>query len=361
MRELAHSGDFDVTIASPDFIHGSLRTLDAEIEADPPYKHQTLPVFFSKKIHLMGYRKLSRLIKKDAFDLVHIWEEPYVFSGFQIAKACVQAGIPYFFRTAQSLNKKYFFPFSYFEHYTLKHAKAWNAGASLVFNNLISRGYDSNKGVVISLGTDRKRFYPDAQLSAQARQELNLPGFVIGFSGRLVEAKGLDLLMEALLLVEAVKPGSWSFLALGSGPYKQKILDWASTHHLQDRVNVILAKHDEMPYYMRAMDVLVAPSQTTPSWREQFGRMIAESFATKVPVIGSNSGEIPFVIDDAGLVADEKDPNQWQEALLKLMNDEGLRSRLIEAGYNRFIMHYEVQALAQKYTEFYSQLLDQRS
>ncbi len=61
------------------------------------------------------------------------------------------------------------------------------------------------------------------------------------------------------------------------------------------------------------MDLLVAPSQTMKNWREQFGRMIIEAFACGVPVIGSDSGEIPFVIGDAGRVVAEADVAAWAE------------------------------------------------
>ncbi|MCH8258470.1 MAG: glycosyltransferase, partial [Proteobacteria bacterium] len=127
---------------------------------------------------------------------------------------------------------------------------------------------------------------------------LNEP--MIGYIGRLVKAKGLDLLMHALLKVQ----GEWSLLVLGSGPYKDSIESWAARHGLQDRVRVLLVKHDDVPRYLGAMDMLVAPSQTTPSWKEQFGRMVIEAFACGVPVIGSDSGEIPRVIDDAGIVVE---------------------------------------------------------
>ena len=53
------------------------------------------------------------------------------------------------------------------------------------------------------------------------------------------------------------------------------------------------------------MDLLCAPSQTTPRWREQFGRMLIEAMACGVPVIASRSGEIPHVVGDAGLLVDE--------------------------------------------------------
>ena len=44
------------------------------------------------------------------------------------------------------------------------------------------------------------------------------------------------------------------------------------------------------------------PSLTRPNWKEQFGRVLVEAMACGVPVVGSDSGEIPRVIGEAGLV-----------------------------------------------------------
>ena len=68
------------------------------------------------------------------------------------------------------------------------------------------------------------------------------------------------------------------------------------------------------------MDILVAPSQTVSNWREQFGRMLIEAFACGVPVIGSDSGEIPYVIQDAGVVVGEKDELGWIAAIAELLS-----------------------------------------
>ena len=73
----------------------------------------------------------------------------------------------------------------------------------------------------------------------------------------------------------------------------------------------MLVKHSEVPRYLASMDMMVAPSQSMRNWREQFGRMIIEAFASGVPVIGSDSGEIPFVIADAGRVVAEADAAAW--------------------------------------------------
>ena len=52
--------------------------------------------------------------------------------------------------------------------------------------------------------------------------------------------------------------------------------------------------------------------------------MLIEAFACGVPVIGSNSGEIPYVIGDAGRVVGEKDVLGWAAAIVDLLNSPGL-------------------------------------
>ena len=68
-----------------------------------------------------------------------------------------------------------------------------------------------------------------------------------------------------------------------------------------------------------------------PNWSEQFGRMIIEGFATGLVVVGSDSGEIPHVIGDAGIVVGEKDVSAWVRTLDILLEDEPLRALLRDA------------------------------
>ena len=70
-----------------------------------------------------------------------------------------------------------------------------------------------------------------------------------------------------------------------------------------------------MPDYLNAMDMMCAPSETAPNWREVFGRMIVEAFACGVPIIASNSGEIPRVVADAGRIVSEHSPDELAEAI----------------------------------------------
>jgi glycosyltransferase involved in cell wall biosynthesis len=113
------------------------------------------------------------------------------------------------------------------------------------------------------------------------------------------------------------------------------------------------------------MDTLVLPSETTYKfktltaigWKEQFGHVLIEAMGCQVPVIGSDSGEIPHVISDTGLVFPEGNQQALQDALCQLMTQPELAQQLAEKGYQRAITHYTNQALAQELLDFYQQLL----
>ncbi|MDB5349708.1 MAG: hypothetical protein JWN86_955 [Planctomycetota bacterium] len=354
MARVARLPGIELTVVAPKFFYGDLRPLHLEDSPNEAYRLQGLNARLTKYIHCFYYERLRTIIAPGAFDLVHAWEEPYIVAGFQIARAARHAGIRYMFRTAQSLPKAYPPPFRQFEKFCLHEAAGWVAGGTIVQRSLQARGGYPPLSEVITLAVDEEDFYPDEAEGEALRRQLGLTGPVIGFVGRLTAAKGLDILMEALEKV----PPPWSLLALGSGPHGAKLQTWAAARGLSDRVKVLLVPHDEVPRYLRAMDLLVAPSQTTPNWKEQFGRMIIEAFATKIAVIGSDSGEIPFVIDDAGLVVPEADPSAWTTAIASLLESTEHRNRLAEAGLERCQSLYTSTRVANRYVDFYHRLMD---
>jgi glycosyltransferase involved in cell wall biosynthesis len=120
----------------------------------------------------------------------------------------------------------------------------------------------------------------------------------------------------------------------------------------------MLAKHAEVPRYLGVMDLLVAPSQTMKNWREQFGRMIIEAFGSGVPVIGSDSGEIPHVIGDAGKVVPEADAAGWGRAIQELLESAAAREDLRKRGLARS-MRFSVATSAQQYRDYYRWLAEQ--
>jgi len=360
VREVARHPDFEVTVAAPSFFHGDLRDLALEPEPEgSPLRLVSLDAHWSRWIHVFHYRarSLRQLLRQNEFDLVHAWEEPYIYAGYHIARSLARLPVPFSFYTCQNLEKQLPPPFRSFERATLARAQGWIAAGGLVYDAMRTRGYPAERGRVLALAVDTTVFEPlDESRRASVQGRLGLRPPVIGYTGRLTEDKGLRILMQAMEQIGGERP--WSLLLLGSGPMEGKILDWAKTRGWGDRVRIMLARHDEVPSYLGTMDMLVAPSQTTCHWKEQFGRMLIEAFACGVPVIGSDSGEIPYVIGDAGRVVGEKDVLGWAAAIVELLDRPDLRADLTRRGLSR-CRDYAVGTLAEKYRGYYRWLAQQ--
>jgi glycosyltransferase involved in cell wall biosynthesis len=102
---------------------------------------------------------------------------------------------------------------------------------------------------------------------------------------------------------------------------------------------------------------VVLPSCTTRVWKEQFGRILVEAMACKVPVVGSDSGAIPEVVGNAGLIFPEGDVAMLAECLQRLKESPELRHELAERGYVRATTLYSQEHIGRLSVNFYKEVL----
>jgi glycosyltransferase involved in cell wall biosynthesis len=230
------------------------------------------------------------------------------------------------------------FPISWLEAYNLKNTDGLIAGNQDGVDVLKQRGYTGKYTVLPQLGVN-------------------------GFVGRFVEEKGILTLMQAVSKLT----GNWKLLLLGRGTLKDKIIAEAQASGISDRLIMVESvPHEQVVNYINLMNTLVLPSETTyqiktltaVGWKEQFGHVLIEAMACQVPVIGSDSGEIPFVIADTGLIFPEKDAAALAKCIQTLLDNPPLAQVLGNKGYERVMTNYTNKALAQKQLDFYQQLLD---
>jgi phosphatidyl-myo-inositol dimannoside synthase len=359
-RRLAHEmavqgrGQWEVTAAAPERLAGDLREITLEPIANEASAVRPLRVRLGRVPHLRSYGAPLTELLAERWDVVHVWEEPYVAACAQIAKAAPGTArlVP---ATFQNIAKRYPPPFGYFERRVMQRANGWIAFGETVHETLRTRSaYASRPSRVISPGVDVCRFRPDAQARAAVRHRLGWPGdtAVVGFLGRFVPEKGLTTLMRAL---EGARH-PWRALFVGGGPLESELEAFAAAH--QDRVRILTkVAHDEVPAHLNAMDLLCAPSETTAGWREQFGRMLIESMACGVPVLANRSGEIPHVVGDAGVILEEHDIDGWTGAIDRLINDTEARDDLAERGLTRARERFALPVVARAHLDFFDELL----
>ncbi len=360
-REVARDPQLDVTVAAPIAFRSGLGLI--ELQPEPPESNlelRALAARFTNWPQIFAYdrRGLAALIENGAFDVVDGWEEPYTYAGYQIARAIEKSNATFCFRTNQNIEKRYPYPFSYFERSVRERAQGWITGGNLVFETMTKRGYPKERGQIIAFAVDLDAFRPFTPDRKQAvARDLGLLPPIVAYVGRLTHEKGIDLIMGAMELVGSSTP--WSLLVLGAGPMEANLRNWAAARDWSNRVQIRLVPHRDVPAYLGAADLLLAPSQTGQRWREQFGRMTIEAFACGVPVLGSDSGEIPYVIGDAGKVLPENDARIWAEAIREAIGSAELRAEMARRGFER-VQAYSVATVARQYSAYYRELADRR-
>jgi glycosyltransferase involved in cell wall biosynthesis len=345
LRELVRLG-VDLTVIIP----ARWNRQRPEIRQAPQYRIQVLPCVLSGHNHFHFYA--SRVREIDA-DLVHVDEEPWSSVTHQWLRSCVKQRKPAVFFTWQNIEKKYPPPFGYFERFSFRHARAAIAGNEEANQILRKRNFSRPIATIPQFGADPEFFCPRDVSALRAKLGL-ADRFVIGYVGRIVAEKGITDLLHAL----AALPQRCVLALLGSGDFRPKVEQLAAQLRVAARlVWLPQVSSLEVPDYMNALDVLVLPSRTTRRWKEQFGRVLIEAMACETPVVGSDSGEIPHVIGDAGLVFPEGDVAALARHLQSLCDSPELASQLGAKGRMRVVERFTHRRIAEQTLELYREAL----
>ena len=213
------------------------------------------------------------------------------------------------------------------------------------------KGY--KKGAkVLPNGVDLDMF-KEMEVSA-LKKDMGLAGFfLLGYVGRLGKEKGLSTLLEAVAGMEQ----DVKLLFVGSGPWKSSLVELTERLNLSAKLTLMdTVPQERVPTYMNCMDVLVLPSVTTSQGEEFFGRVLIEAMACGVPVVGSDCGEIPNVIGDAGLIFEENNAEDLRRKLLQVIDDDQLRNDLVRRGKRQVSNYFAWEKIAEETLRTYRQL-----
>lgn len=128
--------------------------------------------------------------------------------------------------------------------------------------------------------------------------------YLAGFAGRFIPEKGILDLVDAF----AHLGPDYGLALIGDGPQKGEIQSRIAALNLADRIQFIPPQNAVgLAAHYRALDLVVLPSRTIRTWKEQYGRVLMEAMRCGTPVVGSDSGAIPCVIADPACVFPEGD------------------------------------------------------
>jgi glycosyltransferase involved in cell wall biosynthesis len=301
--------------------------------------------------HRALYRTATFAIKKFAPHIIHAEEEPDSLSALQItiAHRILAPASRMILHTYQNVNRPKGLIVQSVLKTTLKGSDAILCANSDAVRVLKEYDYKGMAEVIPPEGVDTTFFKP-------FKTQRPLEHFTVVFAGRFVPEKGLDTLFHAIKLLDR----DVRLLMVGAGPQEYKLRSLTEQLNIKKQV-VFLGpqKSSEMPVLINQADVLVLPSRSSSVWKEQYGRVLLEAMACRVPVIGSNSGAIPEVVGDCGLLFQENSVEDLVNCLRRLIDVPRLRKEFGENGYKRANTLFSQYEIARKTAEFYRKIASQ--
>lgn len=200
---------------------------------------------------------------------------------------------------------------------------------------------------VIPNGIDLRRFeglsHRDSHKLAESGERIIL------FVGRLHPVKGVAYLIEAMTTIIKRNPKVRLWL-VGDGEERQSLENLVNKLGLTQYVNFVgKVPNEEVPEYMASSDVLVMPSLSEP-----FGIVLLEAMACGLPIVATNVGGIPEIVQDGenGFLVEPESSEEIADRVLKLLENDDLRRRISQNNIEE-VKNYSWEAVVDKLEKVY--------
>jgi glycosyltransferase involved in cell wall biosynthesis len=267
-------------------------------------------------------RPLWRLLGDGRWDLIDMHEEPF---GLAMAEVLIlrwlrARGTPFLVCSAQNIDKRFPVPFRWIERWSLRRASGAYT-CNIDAGRILRRKGLTSELELLPLGVDVERFHPADRPAPAGRLR-------IGYVGRLIPHKGVDVLVGAL-----ARDDRFDADIYGAGPEFAALVTLADELGLSSRVTFHgYVDESVLPQVFPTFDVLAVPSLPVSGWLEQFGRVVVEAQASGVPAVASASGALPDVVGRAGILVPPGDSDALAAALGRMLDEPGLWDRLRSEG-----------------------------
>ena len=197
------------------------------------------------------------------------------------------------------------------------------------------------KPSVISMGVDMSKFGSQYAVENYFGQDGKK---VVLFVGRLAEKKGVAYLIEAMKKIDAV------LIIAGDGPLKESLMEQAKSQG--DKIRFVGPQiHDRLRAMYASADVFAAPFVTAEDGdKEGLSVVVLEALASGLPIVACGVGGVGELLRDkeTALLCEEKNVDQLADAILAVLHDDRLGSRLARNG-TKLVSRYDYKEIAARF------------
>jgi glycosyltransferase involved in cell wall biosynthesis len=183
----------------------------------------------------------------------------------------------------------------------------------------LEEGFTKPVYIQTQIGVDSNIYQLDEAARKRVREKYKIgDSFVFGSATRFSADKGLFEILRAL-----PPEGNWRYLMLGSGTEEEEHEIHLEILKLGIKDKVItpgFISWSEMPDYWSAMDCALHVPKTTTDWVETFSLALVQAMSSGLPVIGNNSGSVPYQLGE-GIIVPEGDVDALRDQMIRVMNN----------------------------------------
>ena len=195
-------------------------------------------------------------------------------------------------------------------------------------------------------------------MGEKMKQELGIDNSdrIIGCVGTLRSVKGHKYLIQAIPLILDKFPHT-RLVLVGDGPLRSELERLAEKLKVRERI-MFLGYRPDVSELMNIFDIFILPSLS-----EGLSNVLLEAMAASKPVIATNVGGNPEVVEDGrtGLLVPPKDPKKIAEAVNELLDNKNKRLEMGKAGLERVKEKFSISKTVREYKEVYLEVLHKGS
>lgn len=358
-ERLVRDRDVDVTVVANEGHSLQTEYVDVVTCAQGPLE-RLHHLWRQGKKHLTGadrvvmpeFNALGDMVREEDFDVVET-SDPTLYPGVHAAyEACREEDTPLVVRASATKHLPNVVPEGETEA-VVDYASGFLFVSPMTHDRYVEQGY-------LDASDNRSEYtgHPvDTDLFSNLDRHSSDGPVVVLSVGVLEERKGYKLLAEAVQrLHDSGVSIQWD--VVGSGELRSWLQTFINRHDLEDSVTLHgQIPHNEINEVYASADVFALHSLETPTWEEYFGVAYAEAMSSGLPVVGSDSGAIPWVVRDGvdGKLVSEGSVDGVTEALRTLAADSDRRQEMGKNGRENVEKRFHIDRVAQSFLDGWRQ------
>ncbi len=236
------------------------------------------------------------------------------------------------------------------------------ANSNAARNWLLNQGVKQERVHVIPNGINVARFSPapdDCDFPIRREFNIDPKAPLVTLVCRTDRNKGLEGFMDVVPIVANRFPDV-RFMLVGGSPcnpsYEIDIRNLAARRNLNNRL-IFTGERSDVPAVLQESTLSVLPSLS-----ESFSNSLLESMAAGLPVVATNVGGNPEIVQDGetGLLVPPRDPAAMADAIIRVLEAPEMAKRFGVAGRERVMKHFSLETVIRRTSELYMMLLERR-